>query len=466
MVPSVPERYPSHRRWASLSAYVVSAVGCLALVGWTFDIALLRSVHPGFVAMNPTTALAFILSGAALRISVLQTTERRIRLLGRVCGLAVGLLGFLRLCEYLFGWDLGVNVLLLKEQVLALSPPNRMAATTALTFLLLGFAFIVQDAESGGGRRLAEPLILLSAFLSLIAVIGYIYQNKYFYDLTMALHTALTLLVLCSGLLCARPDYGFMKIVFSERLGGVFARRLFPAAVALPLILDVMKLEGQRAGWYDVETGSALLTALRIVILVGFIWWTSISLDRIDAERRSNEEKLRESSERIQLLLDSTAEAIYGINLQGFCTFCNASSLRLLGYSTAAELIGKNMHNLVHHSKPDGSPYPLEECKLYKAFRAGEESQHGDEVLWHAGGSSFPIEYWSYPVRQNGVTIGSVVAFIDITERKRTENEMRGTNSKLTALVDELEARKREMSLLNEMGNLLQTCRSLQEAND
>lgn len=466
MVPSVPDLYPSHRRWASQSGYLVIAVGCLALVGWRFEIALFRSVIPGFGSMNPMTALAFILSGAALRMSVLQTADRRIRLLGRVCGLAVGLLGFLRLCEYQFGWDLGVNVLLFKEQVLAVSPAGRMAATTALNFLLLGLVFTFQDVEPERGRRFAEPFILLAMFLSMTAVIGFIYDNEFFYHSSMALNTALTFLLLCSGLLCARSDYGFMKILFSNGLGGVVARGLIPAAIGLSLLLEWTKLAGQQAGWYDAETGSAMFTAFRIVIMVGFIWWISTTINRIDAERQSNDEKLRESRERSQLLLDSTAEAIYGINLQGLCTFCNASSLRLLGYSAAEDLIGKNMHDLVHHSRPDGSPYPVKECKLYKAFQAGQEIQHGDEVIWRADGSSFPIEYWSYPIQRNGVTNGSVVAFIDITERKRAENEVKQTNAKLTDLVVDLEARKREMSLLSEMGDLLQTCRTLQEAND
>lgn len=126
----------------------------------------------------------------------------------------------------------------------------------------------------------------------------------------------------------------------------------------------------------------------------------------------------------LRLLLDSTGEAIYGIDMLGNCTFCNAACLRLLGYKDPVELIGKNMHNIVHHTRPDGTPYPVDECGIDLAFRRGEGSHVDDEVVWRADGTSFPVEYWSYPMRENNLLIGAVVTFVDITERKRAEHAL------------------------------------------
>ena len=109
----------------------------------------------------------------------------------------------------------------------------------------------------------------------------------------------------------------------------------------------------------------------------------------------------------------------------GNCTFCNAPCLRLLGYQNAGELIGKNMHSLMHHTRPDGTPYPSVECRIYSAFRRGEGSHVDDEVVWRADGTSFPVEYWSYPIRESNVLIGAVVTFVDITERRREEQALR-----------------------------------------
>src|SRR6266436_2831556 len=87
--------------------------------------------------------------------------------------------------------------------------------------------------------------------------------------------------------------------------------------------------------------------------------------------KRTSAKAYIESTE-LRLLPDSTGEAIYGLDMLGNCTFCNSACLRLLGYSDPVELIGKNMHNLMHHTRPDGTPYPSDECGIYLAFRGGE----------------------------------------------------------------------------------------------
>jgi PAS domain S-box-containing protein len=143
------------------------------------------------------------------------------------------------------------------------------------------------------------------------------------------------------------------------------------------------------------------------------------------AERGRAEEALRESSELVRLVLDSIPEAVYGIDMQGNCTFCNPSCLRLLGYNESTELLGKNVHALIHHTRQDGTPYPVEECHIYEAFRRGHGTHIDDEVLWRGDGNSFPAEYWSHPMHRGGKVIGTVVTFVDITERKQTEQVLR-----------------------------------------
>jgi len=152
-----------------------------------------------------------------------------------------------------------------------------------------------------------------------------------------------------------------------------------------------------------------------------------------DVSLRVNIERaLRSSEERVRLLLDSTAEAIYGLDLQGNCTFCNPACLTMLGYHHTEDLLGKNMHEVIHHKRPDGTPYPMHECKIYEAFRLGEGTHVDDEVLWKADGTSFPAEYRSVPVRRDGELVGSVVTFLDITEQKHIEEALRAQQSELT----------------------------------
>jgi PAS domain S-box-containing protein len=152
-------------------------------------------------------------------------------------------------------------------------------------------------------------------------------------------------------------------------------------------------------------------------------------------ERKQAEARLRERDEQIRLLLDSTAEGIYGIDLDGNCTFCNPAGLRLLGYTDASEVLGKNMHALAHHTRLNGILYPVEECLIYRAYRIGEGTHADHEVFWRADGSSFPVEYWSYPIRRGEHIVGSVVTFLDITERKQAEEAVVAAQRRLQDVV-------------------------------
>ncbi|HEX9079710.1 MAG TPA: ATP-binding protein [Desulfuromonadaceae bacterium] len=134
--------------------------------------------------------------------------------------------------------------------------------------------------------------------------------------------------------------------------------------------------------------------------------------------------ELRASEERYRLLLDSAAEAIYGLDTNGDCTFCNPACVALLGYETADDLIGRNMHLLMHHTRPDGSLYADAECPISATFRDGEDIHVDSEVLWRADGSSFPAEFWSHTQKRAGKVVGAVVSFVDITERKRAAEEL------------------------------------------
>jgi len=126
-------------------------------------------------------------------------------------------------------------------------------------------------------------------------------------------------------------------------------------------------------------------------------------------------QKLARHNERI---LASAGEGIYGLDLEGQTTFVNPAGARMLGYRVE-ELIGVPMHPTMHHTRPDGSPYPQEACPMYAAFKDGIVHHVDDEVLWRKDGTSFPVEYTSTPILEEGRLIGAVVTFQDITERKK-----------------------------------------------
>ena len=111
--------------------------------------------------------------------------------------------------------------------------------------------------------------------------------------------------------------------------------------------------------------------------------------------------------------------------------FCNPACLRILGYEQVDQVLGKNTHDLLHHSRADGTSFPIEECPVHRVARTGEGVHSEDEVFWRANGTCFPVEYWSYPQRRGRQVVGAVVAFLDITERKLAEAALANVSRKL-----------------------------------
>lgn len=158
------------------------------------------------------------------------------------------------------------------------------------------------------------------------------------------------------------------------------------------------------------------------------------------------------AADRLTLLLESTGEGIFGIDLAGRCTFVNRAAAQMLGWRTD-EVLGRNMHELIHHTHGDGRPYPEAECPIFNAFRRGLPCRIDDEVLWRADGSPFWAEYSSYPIVEHGAVQGAVVTFVDIGERKRAEALLKQTHAELEQRVAE---RTRQ---LRELANHLETVR-------
>ncbi|MEK6943627.1 MAG: PAS domain-containing protein [Nanoarchaeota archaeon] len=130
-----------------------------------------------------------------------------------------------------------------------------------------------------------------------------------------------------------------------------------------------------------------------------------------------------EFAKRFQLILDSTDEGIYGIDLTENCIFVNKSGLRMLGYAEE-ELIGRKLHSIIHCKKPNGDIYPASECPILHSFKTGKGIRDDSEVFWRKDGTAFYVEYAAYPIVDEGIAKGVVVSFTDITKRKIKEESL------------------------------------------
>ncbi|MES2424766.1 MAG: PAS domain-containing protein [Pseudomonadota bacterium] len=133
---------------------------------------------------------------------------------------------------------------------------------------------------------------------------------------------------------------------------------------------------------------------------------------------------------QLGLLLESTGEGIFGIDLDGRCMFINQAGARMLGYAPA-QVLGQNMHELAHHSHPHGGHYPETDCPIFRAFRQGLPCRIDTEVFWRADHSAFPVEYSSHPILEGTAVRGAVITFTDITERRRQADALQRANDEL-----------------------------------
>ena len=207
-------------------------------------------------------------------------------------------------------------------------------------------------------------------------------------------------------------------VVWSAMRFGVVGSSL---GALLPMVIATLAT-GRGLGPFHTEGTQ------RGLFLLWLFLFTMVLIDLIvaalQAGRKRAEVALRRNEADLRLLLTSVAEGIYGVDMQGCCTFINPPALRLLGYQQESELLGKQMHDLIHHTRADGTHYPAAECRLYHCLQSHEEIHVNDELFWHKNGSSFPVDYWSRPVRREGAVVGAVITFLDITERKQAERAL------------------------------------------
>jgi PAS domain S-box-containing protein len=180
---------------------------------------------------------------------------------------------------------------------------------------------------------------------------------------------------------------------------------------------------------------------------------THLDRDAELAEHTLEAEALGRLRRQYELILQSAGEGIYGVDRQGITTSVNPAAARMLGYQ-AAELIGRPWHPLLHHTRPDGTAHPQEDCPIHAALQDGAQRHISEDIFWRKDGSSFPVEYISTPIREGGDILGAVVTFKDITERKRAEEE-RARFILEQAARAETEAARQRLTFLAEASQIL-----------
>ena len=365
----VARRHELSRAFSRLAGCVVAALGASVLIGWWADSPLLKSVAPGLVAMNPVTAIAFMVLGAALWLLREQPASSGAHSLARVLAAVAVVTALLCLSRLYLPWDLGPDRLLFADKVAGVAGglPNRMAPNTALCLALLGAALLLLDYRTSQGRHPAVAFAAGAGTLGLAAAVGYAYHSSLLYGIgafiPMAANTSLGILAFSAGVVCARPGSGVAAVALGSGSGGMLARRLLPATLIIPLVLGWLHLKGQEAGLYDAAGGIALLSAATTLVVAILIWKAAAYLNRSDLARRQAEESLRTLNEQLEArvvrrteeahrataelraLFEASPLAICSVTAAGEVRSWNRAAEDLFGWP-AAEVIGGPLPNL------------------------------------------------------------------------------------------------------------------------
>lgn len=432
--------YVRSLRIAFLGGSVVVAVGLLVLAGWvTRNDSLLR-VREEWTPMVPMTATAFVLSGAALlaiTATMLPGTRSpgRWRVVAMGLGAAVAVIGLRRSGLYLFGGSTHLDMLGFDPR----GTPGQMAPMTAAGFSLAGTALAIT------ARKHFLPAAQWLA--GVVMFIGWIGITRYFYGgdqdgvfFRMAMHTALMFAVLGFGIFYARPDAGFMMVWNSDTAGGVLVRRLFPTALVVPVVVGWLRLQGERAGLYGLETGLAIFAMSNVLIFATLAWHTAGRLHREDLARRAAERTMVEEKDFSNALIDSLPGAFYLYNRNGKFLRWNRNFESVTGYS-GAEIATMAPQRFIATADQEALA-----GRIADVFEKGQSQL--EAKLLSKDGRETPYFFTGITIPVGGETCLAGVG-IDISERVEAEKKVGELNAELERRVAqrtaELQAKNREL---------------------
>ncbi len=408
----MPQRLPV------LTGGFAVAIGVAALLGWSLDVALLRSFVPGQVAMKPNTAIGFLLAGSALLLACPAGPAYRLAWARVLAGLTIGV-GLLTLLEYLLGWDLRVDQLLFHEAPGAVGTlaPGRMAPASALGFVLVGMTLLVHKLE-GRAAWLPTALGIAVAVPGVVSLVGLIFAVPNLYGVgihaQLAVPTSLAFIALAVGLGALRPESGLLGVLLANDTGGVIARRLIPVAVFLPLVWGAAMLAGKRSGLWEPDFGIVLTVLAYLAVGCSACYWAARLVSRTQTERRLAHQRLR----LLDTALDGAVNSVVITDRNGLIEWVNPAFTRASGYEPV-EVLGQTPRVLKSGRQSD-----VYYAEMWRALGQGQVWR-GEFVNRRKNGELYIEDSTITPVQDAAGQITHYIAIkLDITARRALEQQL------------------------------------------
>ncbi len=407
-------------------AVSVLILNALSLARWD-------GISSDVVAMRPNTALCLLASGLSLWLLVSRRRSRWLRRLGYAAAAFAALLGAFTLLVLVFRSHSGVNHLLSGGGGLAaqFSPANQMGLNTAFCILAIGVALLLIDLK-GAAHGWAIQLPAIAVWLiSLAAIIGYLDDVRGLHAIQtysdMSVLTSVTLFVLSTGVLFARPGFGFIRHMAEGNAGSILLRRMLPLTVIIPLAIGWFRLNGEKAGWYSLDGSAVVFTVVGMIFFIIFILLAIAPLNAMLREVRGISDKVIEEKATLAGILEGADHSIISVGIDGVITTFNRAAQRWLGYS-AEEMVGKRSLMVLHDEQEVAEHARQLSLELQRTIEPGFEVMVAKarlglavEQQWsyiRKDGSYFPVSQTVTALRNaEGGIVGFLAIASDITQR-------------------------------------------------
>ncbi len=436
---------PSSSHWFVVGggAFAVMA-GAVTLVGWFAAFPWLTDWFGSGIAMFANTAACAVGAGAALILAILK--PRWCARLSSLLGAGVALLGGATLFQHVSGIALGIDTFLVTPNwgTRAAMAPGRMGPPASVSFTLLGLALWLLARDRVGARKIVPALGIAVCGVAALSLMGYVSGADPLYAVArytgIALQTATVLFALALAVVASVPECEPMRTIRQNSAAGLLARRSLPFIIAVPIVLGWLGIRGQQAGWFDTAMETSVLTLMLVLIFSGLLWWWAGAVAKHESALRESRAQEQARRKELEAVLEA-APAIVWIAHDRDCKVItgNRAAAACLGM-----IDGKNMSltapgdEAPRHFRVfcNGKPLGDDRLPIQLAARTGEpvtavevEHRFDDGTVRNIFGNAVPL------FDEQGQPRGSIGAFIDITERKRAEGELRHRSDQLATLI-------------------------------
>lgn len=425
----INNHYERFQQRSTILALLVIVLALLVLIGWTFGIKILSQPIPDTAAMNPFTAICFILQGVSLILLTGPGRTSHLKTIGIILAFLSLALTTLILGEIIFDTNIHVDTWLFYSKMdtgVKGHTLNFMAPNTAMSFMLTSMALLLLNKQISNKWIPSQFLAVFVGFISLMSLLGYLYNIQAFYVVLkyfpMALHTSIGFLFMTTAILFVNNDKGLMSEFSGAHFGSIMARKLLPAALIIPILLGFLRLFIVRKGIVSDELGVELLVMSNMVIFILLIWISARELNKKDISRKEAEEKLRENN----VFLDTVFE-----NIPNMLFIKEAKDLNFLRLNRAGEkLLGYREHDLI--GKNDYDFFPKKQADFFlkkdrEIIKKGVLENIKEEMISTVHGERW-LHTKKIPVYdKNGKPLFIIGISEDVTQQKEAQENLRNT---------------------------------------